>query len=566
MKRIRALRALAATLAVGAALAGCTNKEPAENRPVPSSSAANAGTAAPSDTSRASGEASGRESTAAAGSAGAVDAAVDEQPSIVYYEIFVRSFADSDGDGIGDLNGIAGKLDYLQKLGVEGIWLTPINPSPSYHGYDVTDYYGVNPEFGTMDDFKKLLAEAHGRGMKVIMDLVVNHTSSQHPWFVDSASGKDAKRRDWYLWAEDQGLSTAAASAQGGVAWHEKNGGHYEATFWDGMPDLNFDNPEVREEMKKIGRFWLGQGVDGFRLDAAKHVYEDFKSQAGDKEVAKKNQLWWQEFRQGLNEANPNAYLVGEVWSSSAAVAPYLNGAFDSSFNFDVSDWIRGAVVSGRASSMTAMLPRYYALFAKESGGRFVDAPFANNHDRDRLMSLVQGDANKAKLAASLLLTLPGNPFLYYGEEIGLRGSGADERKREPMLWTAAAGGEGETSWEPLVANRGREASVEEQIDDPNSLFNHYRKFIELRKKEPALRDGALESMPTASQAIAAYVRTTGKEKLYVAHNLTGEALTAKVDERSAAAFSEILFATGEGASYEDGNVAIPPYGTVILR
>ncbi|WP_156922535.1 alpha-amylase family glycosyl hydrolase [Cohnella thermotolerans] len=551
MMKKRAWGALAAALLTGTVLAGCADKEPDANRPVPSSSAAGAESA---------------ESSSSSPGAAAEAVEVDEQPSAVYYEIFVRSFADSDGDGIGDLNGIAGKLDYLQKLGVEGIWLTPINPSPSYHGYDVTDYYGINPDFGTMDDFKALLAEAHKRGMKVIMDLVVNHTSSEHPWFVDSAKGKDSKYRDWYLWAEDQGLSTAAASAQGGPAWHEKNGSHYEATFWDGMPDLNFDNPEVRREMVKIGRFWLGQGVDGFRLDAAKHVYEDFKSQAGDLEAAKKNQAWWQEFRQGLNEANPDAYLVGEVWSSSAAVAPYLNKAFDSSFNFDVSDWIRSAVVSGRASSMPGMLPRYYALFAKESDGRFVDAPFVDNHDRDRIMSLTRGNVEEAKLAASILLTLPGNPFLYYGDEIGMQGSGADERKREPMLWTSAGGREGETSWEPLVSNRERGVSVEAQMDDPGSLFNHYRKLIELRKREPALRDGGLEDVPMAEPKVAAYVRMTKTERLYVAHNLSGQTVTVKVDDRSAASFSGMLFATVDGSFYEDDNLTIPAYGTVVLK
>lgn len=550
------LASLAALLASGAALAGCTGNSP---EPAPSASSGAEESTAPS----------GASATAAN-----TAATIDEQPSRVYYEIFVRSFADSNGDGIGDLNGITGKLDYLQQLGVEGLWLTPINPSPSYHGYDVTDYYGINPQFGTMDDFKHLLDEAHKRGIDVIMDLDVNHTSSQHPWFVDSAKGKDSPYRDWYVWAEDNGLATSALSATGGQAWHEKNGSHYEGTFTDTMPDLNYDNPDVRKEIIKVANFWLDEGVDGFRLDAAKHIYENFKSQAGDQAVVQKNVAWWQEFRQGLKK--PDAYLVSEVWSSSAAVAPYLNHAFDSSFNFDVSDWIRSAVVSDKASSMTNMLPRYYGAFAQQSDGAFVDAPFVDNHDRDRIMSLTRGNVGEAKVAASILLTLPGNPFIYYGDEIGMMGAGADERKREPIKWTAAGNGDGQTtSWEAIVSGRDQQVSVEAEENDPDSLLSHYRKLIALRKQEPALRNGGLESVKMTDQRVVAFVRLTADEKLYVAHNLTGEAVTVPVDDASAAAFKSLLFATDDGegaadvagsASYANGSLTISAYGTVILK
>ncbi|WP_267900999.1 alpha-amylase family glycosyl hydrolase [Cohnella endophytica] len=175
-------------------------------------------------------------------------------PSNAYYEIFVRSFADSDGDGIGDLNGVTSKLDYLKKLGVDGIWLMPIQPSPSYHGYDVTDYYGINADYGTPDDFKRLVEEAHKRGIAILMDLVVNHTSVEHPWFVDSAKGKKSKYRDWYTWASArEGGASPSDGATGSNPWHSRGEDQYLGVFWEGMPDLNFDNPEVRKELSSQG-------------------------------------------------------------------------------------------------------------------------------------------------------------------------------------------------------------------------------------------------------------------------------------------------------------------------
>lgn len=512
----------------------------------------------------------------------------------VYYEIFVRSFADSNGDGIGDLKGIEQKLDYLEALGVDGLWLTPIQPSPSYHGYDVTDYYGINPQFGTMDDYKSLLAAAHKHGMKVLMDLVVNHTSAEHPWFAASASGKDDAHRNWYTWAEDRGLSTSAMSATGGEAWHAAKGGdHYLGTFWSGMPDLNFDEPAVRAEMIKIGNFWLDHGVDGFRLDAAKHVYEDFKSQANSPAIAKKNQAWWQEFRRGLAGKHPDVYLVGEVWSSAGAIVPYVKDALDSTFDFDLSDWIRDAAVKGTASDMPSRLERTSEIFARESGGKYVDATFLDNHDRDRFMSLAGGDVAKGKLAAAILLTMPGRPFVYYGEELGMQGAGADERKREPMRWTKSGAdpnstkagqgqskaGEGEmgrapsgaaagqTRWESSVANTDPAVSVEAQDGDAGSMLSRYRELIALRARSAALRDGAIvpiEAEPPAGTV--AYVRATAEERVYVGHNLTAEPKTLALDAETAKTYRKLWYASESGASLKDGTITLPAYGTVILK
>lgn len=502
-------------------------------------------------------------------------AVIDEQPGRVYYEIFVRSFYDSDGDGIGDLNGITEKLDYLNDgkpggddLGVEGIWLMPINPSPSYHGYDVTDYYEVNPEYGTMEDLQHLLEEAHKRGMKVIMDLVVNHTSTEHPWFVESASSLDNTHRAWYKWEEDLNIDPSGLSAAGsGPAWHEKNGNHYLGTFWSGMPDLNFDLEAVREEMKKIGKFWLEQGFDGFRLDAAKHIYEDLQSDRSPETTAK-NVAWWQEFRDAMNEVKEDAYIVGEVWENSpVSIAPYLENAFDSGFNFGLADQIIRTVSSEQNGGFLIQWNRNYELFAEKSQGQFVDAIFLANHDQNRVMSQLSGNKDHAHMAAAILLTLPGNPFIYYGEEIGMKGSKPDEEIREPMLWSKnSSGSKGQTTWEQAKHNLDDDAvNVEAQLTDPSSLLSLYRNVIEWRTGTAALRDGAVEDYSVEDDQVLSYIRATASEQVLVVHNLSSEAKEVSLSEKEPH-FSAILHQTDDQASLQNGTISLPPYSTVVLK
>ncbi|MGG4105325.1 alpha-amylase family glycosyl hydrolase [Paenibacillus lautus] len=502
---------------------------------------------------------------------------VDEQPSDVYYEIFVRSFYDSDGDGIGDLQGVIEKLDYLNDgnpdttddLGVTGIWLMPINPSPSYHGYDVTDYRSIHPEYGTLDDFKTLLAEADKRGIKIIMDLVVNHTSTEHAWFKQAAKDKASATRDWYIWAEDQGKTPSGASAAGsGSPWHEMNGAHYMGTFWGGMPDLNFDHPKVREEMKDIGKFWLELGVDGFRIDAAKHIYEDLMSDKGEATTAK-NTAWWQEFRASMNEVNPDAYIVGEIWDNSAAViAPYLDKAFDSGFNFSLGESIIGAAMNEKDNNLAFTLERTYGLFSQVSGGQFTDAVFLTNHDMNRVMSQLKGDENHAKMAAGILLTMPGNPFIYYGEEIGMKGAKPDEQIREPMIWSNTGSDKRQTTWEPLKYNRGDQVQgVEQQTGDPDSLLSRYRTLIRWRNDMPALNSGTIESYASGNGQVMAYIRRTQGNKALVVHNLSGEEQTVELAAKSGESpFQSLSKTTDDRATLNGSSLTLPPYTTVILE
>lgn len=266
------------------------------------------------------------------------------------------------------------------------------------------------------------------------------------------------------------------------------------------MPDLNFDNPEVRREMKSIGTYWLEQGVDGFRLDAAKHIYEDLLSDKSTATTAK-NVAWWQEFRTAMNEVNPQAYIVGEVWENSAvSVGAYLDQAFNSGFNFGLAETLVHSAQTEKDSGAAFTLERTYKLYSQISGGAFTDAIFLTNHDQNRVMSQLENQPDHAAMAAAMLLTLPGNPFIYYGEEIGLLGVKPDEGIREPMKWTPDGLDTGQTSWEPgsnNAANPG--ADVESQQKRRDSLLVRYRELIQLREEVPALRDGDIRDYPSGN-------------------------------------------------------------------
>lgn len=499
--------------------------------------------------------------------AGAVKADVDEQPGTAYYEIFVRSFYDSNGDGIGDLNGVTQKLDYLKDLGVGGIWLMPINPSPSYHGYDVTDYYNVNKDYGTIADLNKLTDEAHKRGIKVIMDLVVNHTSKEHPWFKAAAADPNSKYRSWYHFAAAD-EQVPADGAVGGDPWHPYGSQKYLGVFWEGMPDLNLDEPAVRSEMIKVGNFWLKQGLDGFRLDAAKHIYGDFASTINSDAVKASNQKWWQEFRAGISKTKKDAYVIGEVWDSPVIIAPYLDHAFDSAFNFDLSAKLLSAAEREQNPDIAFSLGRIYQMYSKSSSGQFVDAPFLSNHDQNRAMSVLGGNVDHAKMAASLLLTLPGNPFIYYGEELGMKGMKPDEAIREPLPWyeSAESKGAGQTAWESSRYNKPSTAvSVEAELADPDSLLNHYKLLLKWRNEIPALRDGGIEEFSLENPQAAAYVRMTTSDHVLVVHNLSAKVQTVSIaDGDKTEAYGKIVKSSKDGAVLVDGQLTLPAYSTVI--
>ena len=440
----------------------------------------------------------------------------EEKNSRVFYSVFVQSFYDSNGDGIGDIQGLSSKLDYLKDLGIGGLWLLPVHPSPTYHKYDVTDYRGIHPDYGTLDDYKDLVEKAHELDMIILLDLVANHTSNRHPWFEKASSGRK-KYRNYYVWSDNEEDFESEP-----YRWHEvregngnkKDGEKYYGLFWWEMPDLNYDEPAVRSEMIDIGRFWLDEiGVDGFRLDAAEHIYPP-----GDLD---KTLGWWKEFHDAMTEINPDVIIVGEVWGGSEKTAPYLGSGFNAGFNFELSDTIRKSIASWRDPGIIETINKIRGKY-HQNNPDFKDATLLTNHDMNRVMTEFKRDINKAKTAASLLLTLPGNPFIYYGEEIGMLGEKPDEYIREPFLWNIEGKDPGQTSWEiPYASSSKTVKPLIYQKDDPSSVYSHYKNLINIRNQNPALNRGSLSKIETNNPGVVAFYRLSSEQEAIVIINIS---------------------------------------------
>jgi alpha-amylase len=415
-----------------------------------------------------------------------------------FYQIFVRSFADATSgplaaDGIGDLQGLIDKLDYLNDgdpatttdLGVSAIWLLPINPSPSYHGYDVSDYFAVNPQYGDVALFKKLIAEAHRRGIRVIIDLVLNHASSQHPWFKEALREESppatGSKRDLFIFAP---AARQNAGPWGERCWHYAEGEFYYGLFDSGMPDWNFRNPAVTKHHRAVAKFWLQDvGVDGFRLDAIRYLFEHNDSLQDLSETKR----WLRQFTDYCHELKPDAFLVGEVWADTEQAASYVSaGSVDTDFEFDLAKSFIEAASFSSPSLVTRRLERTRAAY-----GTLPWATFLANHDQERTLSQLGGDRAKAALAAALQFTAPGIPFIYYGEEIGMSGKKPDPDLRTPLQWSDApqAGFTTGTPWHALNSDYPK-VNIAAESADPDSLLSLYRRLVRLRATSPALRSG----------------------------------------------------------------------------
>jgi len=495
-----------------------------------------------------------------------------EFPSGVAYEIFIQSWADGNGDGIGDFIGATQKLGYLEDLGVSAVWLMPIMPSPSYHKYDVTNYKAIHPDYGTMEDFETFVAEAHERDIKVVVDMIINHTAADHPWFQEAKKGKDNPYRDYYVWADRDSIADQIAKKEvtqdsdNITQWHAVGGNeeeeHYYGFFWGGMPDLNFDNPKVRQEIYDIGRFWLEDiGIDGFRLDAAKHIFPDDR--------LKDSYEFWQEYRDEMRKIKPDVYLVGEVWASSEIVKEFAKG-LPALFNFDLAGSIQQSVIQEKNVAATIEGPKWMNLqnedlvsqlikqreVFKSATKDYQDAIFLSNHDQNRVMSNFKGGINKAKMAASILLTLPGTPYIYYGEEIGMLGKKPDPTIREPFLWDKMGNDSLRTEWmEPKFSKDKTVQSLSVQMKTENSLWKHYQKWINFRNNYEVLTQGELEEFENQNPALLTFIRVLGNDKLNVIHNLSAN--SQDLDTQ----FSEILI----GKENVQNN-RINAYSTIVFK
>lgn len=458
----------------------------------------------------------------------------------VLYEIFVRSFYDSDGDGIGDLRGVIQQLDYLHDLGVTAIWLMPIQPSPSYHGYDITDYKAVNPDYGTEADLKALIRAVHERGMHIILDYVAGHTSDQHPFFQDALGNPASRYSDWYLWINTehtQYLSFAGVKS---------------------MPSLNQANPATRDYLIEVARYYQSLGVDGLRCDYALGPPHEF----------------WKALRQAVKARAPDFLLLGEVWERTpVALAPYFENEFDALFDFPLYHALAGdhnqngdGVINGvdRARFLDTVILAGERRYPP--GAQLVH--FVNNHDTNRLASEVGGDGARERLAAIYNLTAPGTPMLYYGEEIGMlgaKGTGQpywDEYRREPMDWYREGKGPGQTTWFMPSDRNNRPndgISVEEQRTAPGSLWTTYQSLIALRRSQTALRSGDWEAITvTGCDACAAYWRSDAGATYLIVLNFSGQVQTATLDVSAAPgpagalrdALSGAVLPPPKGASY----------------
>ena len=498
-----------------------------------------------------------------------------------YYELFVYSFYDSDGDGIGDLQGILEKLDYLNDgddttdtdLGINGIWLMPVMPSTTYHKYDTTDYENIDPQYGTLETFQELLSACHDRGIRVILDLAMNHSSSRHSWFLQATE---------YLKNLPEGAEPDAAEcpyvdyyhfsreAESGYAQVNGTDWYYEARFWDGMPDLNLQNEAVRREFEQIADFWLDMGVDGFRLDAVKEYV------TGSTEDNVEILSWFADYVHGKD---PENYLVCECWTDQNTYAKYYESGVDSMFDFAFADksGIIANVVNGKASaaSYAKNLEAEQTMYAQYNPD-YMNAPFYTNHDMGRSAGYYVGEnsAAQTKLGNALNLLMNGNAFLYYGEELGMKGSGKDENKRAPMYWSKDSNAEGMCKGPADMEDfQMKFDSLEEQQEDPDSIYNYVKQAIRIRNQNPAIARGTTTYLEQYSgEQCFALTRSYEDSTLLLLGNTSAEPasvdLTGLTVGNTAAEKLVLLgeLYTGEETAECSGTtVKLPAYSILIL-
>lgn len=483
------------------------------------------------------------------------------------YQIFPISFADSNDDGYGDLNGITENADYIaDTLDVDCVWLNPINPSPSYHKYDVTDYYGIDEQFGTMEDFEAFLDVMHENDILVLTDFVINHTSYDHPLF--ESARDDGEYRDWYRWNDFENSEEEYPSMDG---WHRHGDSYYYASFWDQMPELNYENEAVREEIKSIATYWLEDiGVDGFRIDAARHIYDKNEYPSGT-DVDELNIEWFLEFNDHVKSINEDAIVLSEVWvENSSYIADFYEG-MDTTFNFQTATDIIDAVATTRDNDMVENL-----VEAREAYGEvredFVDSMFLTNHDQNRIMSQLSENEDKARLAANILFTLPGVSWVYYGEEIGMNGQKPDESIRQPFKWggdsdyTTEAKPNGINAWGDH--NTAIDGAMD-QLDDEDSLLNHYRELISLKRSDDTLRNGDIVALEDSDHGnalesendVMAYLRTDEDNTYIVIHHLGGSPSTIT---HSLSDYSVVH--SSDDHTENDGSIELQNQASIILK
>ena len=486
----------------------------------------------------------------------------------VFYEIFVGSFSDSNGDGIGDIQGIIDRFDYLNdgdpdsglSLGIEGIWLTPIFTSPSYHKYDVADYYKIDEQFGTMEDLQKLITLCHERDVKFILDLPINHTSDRNQWFTEFATARrngDTENPYYDFYSVSDSVSSD------GRVFSQISGSseYYECNFAGDMPELNFDNSAVIKAVTDVAEYYLDMGVDGFRFDAAKYIF------LGEEE---RNTAFWDSYIGTLRENHSDIFTVAEVWAHDSITLPYFSST--NCFNFSMSQLsgqVAAAAKGGDVNSYTAYVEQYLNDINGQNSSAMM-IPFVANHDMDRAAGFLSVASGEAKMAANLYLLLPGAPFIYYGEEIGIKGSrgsaNTDANRRLAMLW-----GDGDTVSDPegttYAADKQLNGTVSDQLLDENSLYNHHKKLIMIRKAYPEIALGEYKALKFTDTKLGGALSTYNGSSVAVIHNTTAEAITVDLNTATDIPFGVIRISSGAGSANLDGSTfTLDSHTSVILK
>ncbi|MCR4911629.1 MAG: hypothetical protein K5925_03810 [Bacilli bacterium] len=498
---------------------------------------------------------------------------VSNQNGSMSYEIFVRTFYDSDGNGIGDLNGVKAKLPYLSSLGIKTLWLMPIHPSPSYHGYDVRDYYDVNPQFGTLSDFDSLVAEANKLNIDIMLDMVFNHCSNDNQYFIQSYNDfknnntDEGSKKDWFSWSDQYDSIHSNKYKTDSKAW-------YEGRFSSTMPDFNFNNQEVKDEIENIMKFWIvDHGVKGFRLDAVKYYY--FENTEKNNEV-----LTWLE--ETARKYDSNFYMVGECWDSSSVINKYHESELDSFFRFDFAFGGSTAITKMATSRMDAYTfaddLEYNIDYLKADNPNGYPSFFISNHDQDRATRTYDNE-NQEKAAASLLALLPGTSFMYYGEEIGLLGrritspkdDASDARRRLPMVWSETdKTGEcvfPESDRQDLNNNEQVKKGVNDRLNESFSLVKHYQKAINIRNKYPFIKQAKVtslvEDLEADSDYVLAYKLYSGNDYIIVVHNFSEKVQTVSIEGSE---ITDSINTTHLIPKFKDNKLTLGGYSTVVIK
>jgi maltose alpha-D-glucosyltransferase/alpha-amylase len=526
-----------------------------------------------------------------------------------FYQVYVRAFRDSNGDGHGDIRGLTQKLDYLQELGVDCVWLMPLYPSPlKDDGYDIADYYNIAETFGTLEDFKALLDAAHARGLRIIMDLVLNHTSDQHPWFQASRADRNSPYRDYYVWSDtDQKYKDARIifldTEPSNWAWDDLAGQYFWHRFYASQPDLNYDNPRVQEEMIQVARFWLDLGIDGFRADAVPYLFE---REGTNCENLPETHAYLKKLRAFMDEKYPGRILLCEANQWPEDVRPYFGNGdeFHMGFHFPIMPRIFMAIKKGRSEDMREILQRtppipdncQWCIFLRNHDELTLEMVTAEERQwmwenyapeprmrlnlgiRRRLTPLLDNDQRKIRLAFSLLFTLPGSPILYYGDEIGMGDNiWLEDRNgvRTPMQWEAGAtAGFSEASAERLYAPviddeiYGPErVNVNAQRADPNSILNLIRHMISVRKRHLTFGRGEFQWVDVGNESIALLQRTYQGETILAVHNVSdlGQQITMPI-KGGVTSLMDLLTGKELPSARETLEIELEPYQYLWLK